>query len=149
VLDPNQVDAFTLTGQQTLGSTYYIDNSGDGYFRYLGIGTVPGATYPLNVAEDVYLQETTYLGTTSTYFDTSGNLEMGGGAISDSSDEVDINDSLAVNSYLQVGGLSATTYSRFGTGTTDHALSGADDLLISGNLEINGNAYFAGTITGQ
>src|SRR5690606_15966261 len=34
-------------------------------------------------------------------------------------------------SILQVGSSTATTYSRFGTGTTGHSLSGADDVLVS------------------
>ena len=146
-IDPANITSFTLTGTQTLGATYYIDNNGDGYFRYLGIGTAPSSTYALNVSgKDVYFQEKTFLGTTSTYFDTSGNLEMGGGTISDATDEVDINGSLAVNSYLQVGGTDATSFSRFGTGDTDHLLSGAGDLLVSGNLEVNGLTYLDGNI---
>ncbi|MCD6495672.1 MAG: LamG domain-containing protein, partial [Candidatus Aenigmarchaeota archaeon] len=65
----------TLSGTLQLGgATYSIDSTGDADLRYVGIGTNPGSTYPLNVAGDVYLQQTTYLGTTSTYFDTSGNL---------------------------------------------------------------------------
>ena len=150
-LDPANVAAFTLTGQQTLGGTYYINNSGDAYFRYVGIGTAPGSTYRLDVSADSYLQGTTFLGETDTYFDTSGNLQMGGGTIADSSDEVDVDDSLAVNSYLQVGDNSATTYSRFGltTDTSNHSLSGATSVLVAGNLEINGTLYTDGGIVGN
>jgi len=141
-LDPADVASFTLVGTETLGSGYYINNSGDVYLRHVGIGTVPNSTYLLQTLGDVYFEEQTFLGTTSTYFDTAGNLEMGGGAISDATDEVDINDSLAVNSYLQVGGDSATNYSRFGIGVSSHGLSGASDLLISGKLEVASDSWF-------
>ncbi|GAI07338.1 unnamed protein product, partial [marine sediment metagenome] len=36
----------------------------------------------------------------------------------------------------------STTYSRFGIGTSDYGLDGADSLLISGILEVDGSAYF-------
>ncbi|GAH48548.1 unnamed protein product, partial [marine sediment metagenome] len=62
-----------------------LDVTGTFTADYVGIGTSPGAPYLLNVAADSYLQGTTYLGTTSTYFNTSGNLQMGGGTIQDSS----------------------------------------------------------------
>ncbi|GAI07333.1 unnamed protein product, partial [marine sediment metagenome] len=55
-----------------------LDVTGTFTADYVGIGTSPGAPYLLNVAADSYLQGTTYLGTTSTYFNTSGNLQMGG-----------------------------------------------------------------------
>ncbi|KKS13464.1 MAG: YadA domain-containing structural protein, partial [Candidatus Yanofskybacteria bacterium GW2011_GWA1_41_6] len=42
---------------------------------------------------------------------------------------------------LQVGSFASTSYSRFGTATTGHALSAANDLLISGQLEVDGNVY--------
>ena len=47
---------------------------------------------------------------------------------------------------LQVGGFASAAYSRFGTDTTTHAgtVSGANDLLISGGLEVNGSAAFDG-----
>ncbi|MEK7076404.1 MAG: hypothetical protein AAB941_01960, partial [Patescibacteria group bacterium] len=43
---------------------------------------------------------------------------------------------------LQVGGFSSASYSRFGTDTTGHSLTASDDLLISGLLEFNDNAFF-------
>lgn len=77
-IDPTNVTSFTLTGTETLGATYYLDNNGDAYFRYAGIGIAPSATYPLYVDANAYLTSTTYLGTTATYFDTSGNLTVSG-----------------------------------------------------------------------
>lgn len=49
-------------------------------------------------------------------------------------------------SYLQVGSATPTTYSRFGTGTTGHSLSGANDVLVTGDLEVDGTIYFDGTV---
>ncbi|KKU03620.1 MAG: hypothetical protein UX06_C0038G0007 [Candidatus Giovannonibacteria bacterium GW2011_GWA2_45_21] len=47
---------------------------------------------------------------------------------------------------LQVAGFSSTSYSRFGTNTTteSHYISSANDLLISGDLEVDGSVSFAG-----
>jgi hypothetical protein len=41
----------------------------------------------------------------------------------------------------QFGGITPTTYSRFGTASTGHSLSAAQDLLIGGALELNGILY--------
>ncbi|KKR39707.1 MAG: hypothetical protein UT75_C0014G0001, partial [Candidatus Yanofskybacteria bacterium GW2011_GWE2_40_11] len=54
---------------------------------------------------------------------------------------------LLTSGSLQVAnGGASVSYSRFGTGSTTHGLSNASDLLISGNLEIDGNTYFDGTV---
>jgi hypothetical protein len=49
---------------------------------------------------------------------------------------------------LQVGGFTSAAYSRFGTDTTTHVgtISGINDLLISGGLEVNGSAAFDGFV---
>lgn len=80
-------------------------------------------------------------GATGLTFTSTGSIALAGGTISDSTDEVDISDSLAVSSVLQVGGTAALTYSRLGTATTGHSLSAASDLLISGGLELDGSFY--------
>jgi len=51
---------------------------------------------------------------------------------------------LVASGAAQFGGTSSAAYSRFGTATTGYSsyLSAADDLLISGDLEVNGNAFF-------
>src|SRR3989344_3099849 len=53
---------------------------------------------------------------------------------------------LLTGNTLQVGGYSSAAYSRFGTDTTGYAsdLDTINDLLISGALEVNGNAFFDG-----
>lgn len=50
---------------------------------------------------------------------------------------------------LQIAGTSAATvsYSRFGVGITGHSLTAADDLLISGLIEFDDNAFFDATVT--
>lgn len=50
---------------------------------------------------------------------------------------------------IQVGGTASVAYSRFGTATTTHTgtIIDADDLLISGGLEINGSTAFDGFVS--
>ncbi|MCC6404791.1 MAG: hypothetical protein IT405_00115, partial [Candidatus Yanofskybacteria bacterium] len=43
---------------------------------------------------------------------------------------------------LQVAGGASVSYSRFGTAATGHSLSAVSDLLLSGLLEVDGNAFF-------
>jgi len=42
----------------------------------------------------------------------------------------------------QFAGNASVAYSRFGTGATGHSLAAANDLLVTGLLEIDGNAFF-------
>lgn len=44
----------------------------------------------------------------------------------------------------QFGGLATLSYSRFGTAITDHSLTSASDVLISGILEVDGHMFFDG-----
>lgn len=56
-----------------------------------------------------------------------------------------ISEDLWASGSFQFGGGEGTgslSYSRLGTGTTGHSLADADDLLISGLLEVNDVAYF-------
>jgi len=55
---------------------------------------------------------------------------------------------LLTGNTLQVGGYASVAYSRFGTDTTTHVgtISGINDLLISGGLEVNGSAAFDGFV---
>lgn len=47
-----------------------------------------------------------------------------------------------VSGAVQFAGNASVAYSRFGTGTTGHSLAAASDLLVTGLLEIDGNAFF-------
>ncbi|MBP9822521.1 MAG: hypothetical protein KBC81_03730, partial [Candidatus Pacebacteria bacterium] len=111
------------------------------------------------------------LGTTTsvnaTLLDLSGNLKITGGNIQDSSTANRLSFTttgatglLSITGYasvsqdfeavgkiigggvLQVAGSNTTSYSRIGTATTTHGLSASNDLLVSGNLEVDGVAYF-------
>src|SRR3989339_861266 len=54
--------------------------------------------------------------------------------------------SLISNNILQVNGSSILGYNRFGVGTTTHSLSSANDVLISGKLEVDGDIFVDGTL---
>ncbi len=71
--------------------------------------------------------------------DITGNLTL-----TSNSTLVNVSDALSVTSNLQVGDATALAYSRFGTSTTAHGLSTADDLLIGSDLEIDGSLYLDG-----
>ncbi|MDP3792507.1 MAG: hypothetical protein Q8Q89_02135 [bacterium] len=49
---------------------------------------------------------------------------------------------------LQVAGVSSVAYSRYGTGTTGYTadIDATNDLLITGALEVDGNAFFDGKV---
>ncbi|MDO8496258.1 MAG: hypothetical protein Q7S43_03250, partial [bacterium] len=53
---------------------------------------------------------------------------------------------LLTGNTIQVGGFASAAYSRFGTDATSHAgtISGTNDLLITGGLEVNGSVAFDG-----
>src|SRR3989344_1589632 len=53
---------------------------------------------------------------------------------------------LLTGNTLQVGGYASAAYSRFGTTATPHGLSANNDILINGQLEVDGDAYFDGTV---
>ncbi|MBI2068574.1 MAG: hypothetical protein HYT67_00490 [Candidatus Yanofskybacteria bacterium] len=55
-------------------------------------------------------------------------------------------DELIVTNAGQFAGTATVAYSRFGTTATTHALSATNDLLINGKLEVDGTAYFDGTV---
>ena len=76
--------------------------------------------------------------TTGSISDIDGNIAL--------NDNTDVTGVLTTSSYLQVGSATSTTYSRFGTGTSGHSLSGADDLLVTGDLEVDGVLYTDGGI---
>ena len=58
---------------------------------------------------------------------------------------------LIVVGALQVAHTASAAYSRFGTGTTGHSLANANDLLISGNLEVDSEVWIDSdlTVSGQ
>ncbi len=47
---------------------------------------------------------------------------------------------------VQFGNAAVLAYSRFGTATTGHSITGQNSLLISGALEVDGASYFDGSV---
>ena len=97
---------------------------------------------------------TTYSDNLSTTNDflISGNLEVDLRSFFDAPAEFQGTASasyLLTGNTLQVGGFSSVAYSRFGTGTTSHSgyVATSADLLISGDLEVNGTSSFDGFTT--
>ncbi len=86
--------------------------------------------------------------TISTNIVTGGTVAVGGAAAATEFSVIgtaSISEDLWASGSVQFGGGEGTgtlSYSRFGTGTTDHALSDADDLLITGLLEVDATASF-------
>lgn len=134
----------TLTESGTITSTAI--NLGTGWDTLIGGTTATTNLFSFTNATLTSAGNLSLAGTTGLTFSSTGGINLAGGTISDSSDEVDINDDLAVSGVLQAGGTSAAVYSRFGTGTTGHAgnLTAANDLLISSDLELDGNLYLDG-----
>jgi len=63
---------------------------------------------------------------------------------------VNISQDLWASGSLNFGGggtIATTSYSRLGSTATGHSLSDADDLMISGGLEVNETAYFDSTVS--
>jgi len=61
-----------------------------------------------------------------------------------------ISEDLWASGSFQFGGgeaMPTVSYSRLGSATTGHSLSNSNDLLISGNTETNGTAYFDGLVS--
>ncbi|MEK7659101.1 MAG: hypothetical protein AAB338_00370, partial [Patescibacteria group bacterium] len=56
---------------------------------------------------------------------------------------------LLTGNTIQVGGYSSATYSRFGTNTTSYSnfISTINDLLVSGNLEIDSDSFFDASVS--
>lgn len=82
---------------------------------------------------------------TSTISNTSGDI-----TIDSASNIIGFSGDTATNiGVLQVAGATAVAYSRFGSDATGHggAITAGSDLLVSGDLELNGNLYLdSGTI---
>ena len=90
-------------------------------------------------------------GTTSVLTIDTTNTRVGIGATPGTTFEVQGTASASyflTGNTIQVGGFASVAYSRFGTNTTTHAgtVSGANDLLITGGLEVNGSAAFDGFV---
>ena len=59
---------------------------------------------------------------------------------------VDNSGNMATTGVIQTNSLTPTTYNRLGTGVTGHGLSTADDLFITGKLEVDGSLFIDGNL---
>ncbi|MBI2064954.1 MAG: tail fiber domain-containing protein [Candidatus Yanofskybacteria bacterium] len=86
--------------------------------------------------------------TIGTNITTTGTMHVGGsGAVTVFEAQGTASASyLLTGNTLQVGGFASAAYSRFGTSTTGHSnyISSANDVLVSGDLEVRGTVSFGG-----
>ncbi len=83
-----------------------------------------------------------YGGVITGNLEITGNLTIDGNLIfGDASTDV-----LTVVGYMQ-GSALGTTYLRVGSSTTSHSLAATNDLFVSGQLEVDGAAFFDSTIS--
>jgi hypothetical protein len=91
--------------------------------------------------------------TISTDIATGGTVAVSGaGAATEFSviGTVSISEDLWASGSVQFGageGTGTLSYSRFGAGTTDHSLADADDVLITGLLEVDATASFDNAVS--
>lgn len=108
----------------------------------VGIGdTSPDAT--LNVLSTTEQLRLDYSDSFYTSFTTSSAGDL---TIAPNGGDLAVTGALASSGVLQGGSATATTYSRLGTGTAGN-LDAANDLLVSDELEVDGVAYFDGTVS--
>src|SRR3989338_8934446 len=137
----NEAPGTTFEVQGTASASYFLTGN------TLQVGGYSSAAYSrfgMNTADASAISTTNDLL-------ISGNLEVDLRSYFDSPAEFQGTASasyfLTVNT-IQVGGNASAAYSRFGTNTTTHVgtVSGANDLLITGGLEVNGSAAFDGFV---
>jgi len=71
----------------------------------------------------------------------SGDIELNDFVVTDG---LQSSDDISSAGVLQAGSVNTLAYSRFGTGTTGHALNGPEDVLVSGDAEVNGTLWCDG-----
>ena len=117
-------------------SDWDISNTGN----LSGIGTIAadGAYTQTGTGANTFSGSTTFSSTGLALLVSAGRVEFQGTASASY---------FLTGNTLQVGGFASVAYSRFGTSTTGHAnyITGSNDLLVSGDLEVDGSisAQFA------
>ncbi|MFB0510019.1 MAG: hypothetical protein ACETVX_05940, partial [bacterium] len=124
-------------------------SSGSVFYAHDGSVGVPSYTFSSDTDTGMYLGSAGNLsfttgGTERLRIDDSGLVGIGDttpDAKFDVAGSGIFDNELILGEALQVGGTTSEAYSRFGTGTTTHSdyITGSDDLLISGDLEVNGS----------
>src|SRR3989344_1465656 len=127
-------DNYVLTTDSAVTLTWELDDTSSGVAsNSLGFGAIvnnPSLDANFNIKTDGYFFGLSRYGQApSTLFEVQGTASAS---------------YLLTGNTLQVGGFSSAAYSRFGTGTTNHGLSAANDLFISGYLEVDSSASFDG-----
>lgn len=74
----------------------------------------------------------------------SGDIELNDFVVTDG---LQSSDDISSAGVLQAGSINTLAYSRLGTGTTSHALNGPEDILVSGDAEVNGTLFTDGDLT--
>ncbi|MEK7537082.1 MAG: hypothetical protein AAB584_01415, partial [Patescibacteria group bacterium] len=119
-------------------SDWDISNTGN----LSGIGTIAadGAYTQTGTGANTFSGATTFSATGNTLLVSAGRAEVQGTASASY---------LLTGNTIQVGGFSSAAYSRFGTDTTSHTnyITTTNDLLISGDLEVNATAAFDSFVT--
>ena len=170
LVNPASDSATSVRFQNAAGTNYFVANSTN---KWIGVGAEPQTTFEVQgtssasyfltgntiqvggYASVAYSRfgtnATTYSGDLSTTNDLliSGNLEVDLKAYFDNPAEFQGTASasyLLTGNSLQVAGFATVAYSRFGTGTTGNTgeFDAANDLLITGSLEVDGKASVAG-----
>ncbi|MEK7507191.1 MAG: hypothetical protein AAB585_01425 [Patescibacteria group bacterium] len=129
---------FLLSGVANAASTIGTNMSTTGTFTQT-VGSATAARFQ-NAAGDVNVL----------VVDTT-NTRIGVGAAPSTTFEVQGTASAAyffTGNTIQVGGgiVASVAYNRFGSTATSRGLSASNDVLVNGKLEVDGNAFFDGTI---
>lgn len=169
LVNPASNSATSVRFQNAAGTNYFVANSTN---MWIGVGAAPQTTFEVqgtssasyfltgntiqvggyaSVAYSRFGTNTATAGDITTTNDLliSGNLEVDLKAYFDNPAEFQGTASasyLMTANSLQVAGVASVAYSRFGTGTTGTPgeLDAANDLLITGALEVDGKASVAG-----
>ena len=124
------------SGANVTGAALVVTQAGTGVgINLAGAG---GSSRIINSTSSALILQTT----------TSGNINLNSaGGTLELQDNTNVTGALTATGVIQGGSATATTYSRLGTGTTNHSLGAADDLLITDDLEVDGDSFFDGNIT--
>jgi hypothetical protein len=111
------------------GGSWAAIGSGGGT-TYWTLNATDGTLYPVNETLDILIGATATSSAEFAFKNLAGGTPI-----------------FATTGVIQAGSGAGTTYSRFGTGTTGHGLSTADDLLVSGKLEVDGTLFLDSSTT--
>jgi len=122
----------SFAGPASISNALYVSTQGK--TGNVGVGTTsPVSLFDVNTKFNVLSDGNVGVGTTTstTKFEVQGTASAS---------------YFLTQNTIQVGGLASVAYSRFGTAATTeaHYISTTDDLLISGDFEVDGSASFAG-----